>query len=119
MAKKKRKASHRWVRNVKTDSTHPPEHTFDQPAEKIAEIMADPKISPKGLGSAIRMVQYYVNRGGKGLSASRKRELEKAKQLLQEKREREGGKKPRKKSKKKAAKSKRRTTKKRKKRQSA
>ena len=39
----------------------------------------------KGLGSAIRMVQYFINRGGKNLPASQKRELEKAKHLLQEK----------------------------------
>jgi hypothetical protein len=28
------------------------------------------------------MLTYFVNRGGKGLSASRRRELEKAKKLL-------------------------------------
>jgi len=31
------------------------------------------------------MIQYFINRGGKGLSASRKRELEKAKRILQAK----------------------------------
>jgi hypothetical protein len=35
------------------------------------------------------MIQYFINRGGKGLSASRKEELERAKKLLQE-REKEG-----------------------------
>ncbi|HEX4131506.1 MAG TPA: DUF3175 domain-containing protein [Pirellulales bacterium] len=79
----------RWVKDVKTVSTFPPEHMFDQPAEEIAKTMADPKVSPKGLGSAIRMVQYFINRGGKGLSAKRQRELEKAKKLLQERREKE------------------------------
>jgi hypothetical protein len=29
------------------------------------------------------MVQFFINRGGKGLSAARKRELEKAKTILQ------------------------------------
>lgn len=76
---------HRWVRKVKTVSTFPPEGTFSQDAESIARIMASKKVSPKGLGSAIRMVQYFINRGGKGLTAARKRELEKAKHLLQEK----------------------------------
>jgi tRNA(adenine34) deaminase len=47
--------------------------------------MATKKVSPKGLGSAIRMVQFYINRAGKTLSATRKRELEKAKEILQEK----------------------------------
>jgi tRNA(adenine34) deaminase len=86
----------RWVKSVKTVSTFPPEGTFDKPAKEVARIMARPSVSPKGLGSAIRMVQYFINRGGKGLSATRKRELDKAKHLLQEKRDRQkehGGKK--------------------------
>jgi len=47
--------------------------------------MASRKVSPKGLGSAIRMIQYFINRSGKDLSASRKRELEKARRILQDK----------------------------------
>ena len=47
--------------------------------------MATKKVSPKGLGSAIRMVQFYINRAGKNLPAARKRELEQAKRILQEK----------------------------------
>lgn len=77
----------RWVKKVKTESTFPPPETFNQPAKKIAQTMADPKVSPKGLGSAIRMVQYFINRGGKNLSATRRRELERAKQLLQKMRD--------------------------------
>jgi len=30
----------------------------------------------------MRMLTYYINRGGKNLSSSRKKELEKAKELL-------------------------------------
>jgi tRNA(adenine34) deaminase len=47
--------------------------------------MASKKVSPKGIGSGIRMIQFFINRAGKGLPAKRKRELEKAKKLLQEK----------------------------------
>jgi tRNA(adenine34) deaminase len=54
-------------------------------SETIAKTMASKKVSPKGIGSGIRMIQYFVNRGGKGLSPTRKRELEKAKKMLQEK----------------------------------
>jgi Protein of unknown function (DUF3175) len=43
------------------------------------------EVRPKGIASGIRMIQYFINRGGKGLSAARKRELEKAKHLLQQK----------------------------------
>jgi tRNA(adenine34) deaminase len=100
MAKTKRKAtkksgkrSHRkgsdrkWSSKVKAVSTYPPEGLYTKDAETIARVMATKKVSPKGLGSAIRMVQFYINRAGKDLPASRKRELEKAKRILQEKNE--------------------------------
>jgi hypothetical protein len=73
----------KWVRDVKTVSTFPPAGTFSQDAQTIARIMADPKVSPKGLGSGIRMIQFFINRAGKHLPPERKQELEKAKQLLQ------------------------------------
>ena len=43
-------------------------------------------MSPRGIGSGIRMIQYFINRAGKSLSITRKRELEKAKRILQRKR---------------------------------
>jgi hypothetical protein len=73
-----------WVAKVKTVSTFPPRDTFNQDAETIAKTMASKKVSPKGLGSGIRMIQYFINRAGKNLPAARKRELEKAKRILQE-----------------------------------
>jgi hypothetical protein len=78
----------KWSAKVKTVSTYPPKDLYTKDAETIARVMATKKVSPKGLGSAIRMVQFYINRAGKTLSATRKRELEKAKHMLQEKAER-------------------------------
>jgi tRNA(adenine34) deaminase len=75
----------RWVREVKTVSTFPPPGTFNKDARTIARIMASRKVSPKGIGSGIRMIQYFINRAGKGLSAQRKQELEQAKRILQAK----------------------------------
>jgi tRNA(adenine34) deaminase len=75
----------KWVRTVKTVSTAPPKDLFTKDAQTIAETMAKKSVSPKGIGSGVRMIQYFINRGGKNLSAARKRELEKAKQLLQKK----------------------------------
>jgi hypothetical protein len=75
-------AGRKWSAKVKTASTFPPEELY---TKEIARQMASKKVSPKGLGSAIRMVQFYINRAGKNLSATRKRELEKAKHILQEK----------------------------------
>ncbi len=73
-----------WVRKVKTDSTHPPPGTFTGSAQQIADTMAEKDVSPKGLGSAIKMIQYFINRGGKNLPETRRRELEKAKKILQQ-----------------------------------
>jgi Protein of unknown function (DUF3175) len=73
----------RWVRKVTTDSTHPPSGTFTGSAETIARTMARKDVSPRGLGSGIRMIQYFINRGGKNLSARRRAELERAKRILQ------------------------------------
>lgn len=79
----------KWIQKVRTASTFPPPGTFARSAEAIARLMADPAVSPKGLGSAIRMVQYYINRSGRRLPEARRQELEKAKHLLQEMRRRQ------------------------------
>ena len=78
----KKSAQKRWVAKVKTDSTHPPPGLFTRKASAIARALASQKVSPKGAGSGMRMLTYYINRAGKGLSASRRRELERAKSLL-------------------------------------
>jgi tRNA(adenine34) deaminase len=69
---------------VKTVSTFPPKEAFTKDAQTVATTMASKKVSPKGLGSAVRMVQFFINRAGKNLPTSRKRELEKAKRILQD-----------------------------------
>jgi tRNA(adenine34) deaminase len=74
-----------WVSNVRTVSTFPPKGIFSKDAATIAKVMASKKVSPKGIGSGIRMIQFFINRAGKGLSPERKQELEKAKELLQAK----------------------------------
>jgi tRNA(adenine34) deaminase len=82
----KKGSDRKWSGKVKTVSTFPPKDLYTKDAETIARVMATKKVSPKGLGSAIRMVQFYINRAGKSLSTDRKRELEKAKEILQTKR---------------------------------
>jgi hypothetical protein len=72
----------RWVATVKTDSTHPPEGLFTKSAPTIARALASKKVSPKGPASGLRMLTYFINRGGKGLPSDRRAELEKAKELL-------------------------------------
>ena len=66
-------------------STFPPEGIFTNNAETIAHVMSSKEVSPKGIGSGIRMVQFYINRAGKNLPPSRKAELEKAKEIMRRK----------------------------------
>jgi hypothetical protein len=80
------RAKRRWVQKVTTVSTAPPTGTFTRSAREIARIMARPDVSPKGLGSGIRMIQYFINRAGTHLTPRRRKELERAKRILQRKR---------------------------------
>ena len=72
----------RWVAGVTTDSTHPPEGLFTKSAAEIARSLASKRVSPKGPSSGMRMLNYFINRGGKNLSKTRLAELERAKRLL-------------------------------------
>jgi hypothetical protein len=72
----------KWVSKVTTESTYPPEGLFTKDPETIARQLASKKVSPKGPGSGMRMLTYFINRAGKGLTVTRKAKLEKAKQLL-------------------------------------
>ncbi len=89
MVERKKK---RWVAKVKTASTYPPEGLFTKDAATIARTLASKKVSPKGPASGMRMLMFFINRAGRGLSAARRAELEKAKKLLSERvrRAREG-----------------------------
>lgn len=77
-----RKPTKRWVARVTTDSTHPPAGLFKKDAATIARALASRKVSPKGPGSGMRMLTYFINRAGRGLSPSRRAELQRAKALL-------------------------------------
>jgi len=72
----------RWVSRVKTDSTHPPAGLFTKDAPTIARTLRSRKVSPKGPASGLRMLTYFINRAGKGLSRARRAELERAKRIM-------------------------------------
>lgn len=74
----------KWSHNVKTVSTYPPEGLFTKAPETIARTLASKKVSPKGPGSGMRMLTFFINRAGRNLSASRKADLQRAKELLSE-----------------------------------
>ena len=81
-ARRKPTGKTRWVAKVHTDSTHPPPGLFSKSAPVIAKALASQKVSPKGPGSGMRMLTFFINRAGRALSASRRAELERAKILL-------------------------------------
>jgi tRNA(adenine34) deaminase len=72
-----------WVRTVTTVSTAPPEGLFTKDARTIARTLASPRVSPKGITSGLRMLMFFINRAGRGLSRRRRAELVRAKRLMQ------------------------------------
>jgi tRNA(adenine34) deaminase len=83
------KTGKKWSHKVKTVSTFPPEGVFTKDAKTIARSLGSKKVSPKGIGSGIRMIQFFINRAGKDLPGERREELEKAKHILQDRKQRE------------------------------
>lgn len=79
------KPKKKWVASVRTDSTHPAPGLFNKDANTIAEELASASVSPRGPGSGMRMLTYYINRAGHNLPESRRAELERAKRLLHKK----------------------------------
>ena len=79
MAKRNRK---RWSASVKTESTYPPAGLFNKDAATIARTLASKRVSPKGPGSGMRMLTFYINRAGQNLSPRRRAVLNRAKSLL-------------------------------------
>ena len=80
----KRKRVNRWSANVHTESTYPEKGLFTKDASTIVRSLASKKTSPKGPASGMRMLNFYINRAGHNLSASRKTELQRAKLILSE-----------------------------------
>lgn len=73
-----------WVHTVTTVSTFPRAGLFTKDARTIAKALASKRVSPKGITSGLRMLLFFINRAGRGLSAARRAELLKAKRLMQE-----------------------------------
>ena len=87
----KRKAAPRrkWSAKVHAKSTHPPEGLFKKSAGVIVRTPASSEVSPKGPESGMRMLSFYINRAGRNLDPKQRAELEKAKELLHKRVERD------------------------------
>jgi Protein of unknown function (DUF3175) len=83
-SRRARGTGRRWSQGVTTTSTHPGAGLFTKDARTIARRMGSRRVSPKGIGSGIRMIQFFMNRAGSKLAAPRRRVLERAKKILQE-----------------------------------
>jgi tRNA(adenine34) deaminase len=67
---------------ARVESMGSPIALFAQDAETIADSLASKSLYPQGPASGMRILTFYINRAGRGMSASRRRNLEKAKKLL-------------------------------------
>jgi hypothetical protein len=65
------------------DATFFPEGTLSKSASHIVKIAKSKRYAPKGIGSAIRYLTYFLNRGGEGLSKTQRRNIERARKTLQ------------------------------------
>ena len=57
---------------------------FAKDPETIVEYLSSRELSPEGPASGMRLLAFYISHAAKGLSASQRKNLEKAKKLLDE-----------------------------------
>jgi hypothetical protein len=74
---------------LKTDSARPTAGLFAKNPQAIADTLASKEVSPQGAASGMRLLTFYINYSAKRLSASKLRNLEKARKLLAAQMERE------------------------------
>lgn len=67
---------------MNSDFDRMPANLFAKPPETIVEMLSSKESFPQGAASGMRVLSFYIARSGKGLSATRRRNLEKARKLL-------------------------------------
>ena len=60
-----------------------PSGTMDKSAKDIYKVAKNRRYVPKGDGSAIRYLTYYLNRGGSNIPAAKRKRIEHARRMLQ------------------------------------
>ena len=77
----RQRRSRYWVQNVTTTAIAVPEGTMTRSARQIADILCT--YNPRGSATSInRFIQFYINRGGRGIPAARRRALKQAMALI-------------------------------------
>jgi len=79
---KKQRGKERWVQTVTSVLTFPPSKIFTKDAASIARSLGSKKVSPKGIGSGIRMIQYFINRGGRDSPRQEKKSWRRQKEFF-------------------------------------
>ena len=67
---------------MKSDPDRMPPNLFAEPPEKIVEVLTSRDSFPRGAASGMRVLSFYMAQAGRGLTSSRRRNLEKAKKML-------------------------------------
>jgi hypothetical protein len=67
---------------LKSDSDRMPANLFAEPPEKIVEVLSSKEAFPQGAASGMRVLTFYISHSAKGISSTRRRNLEKAKRML-------------------------------------
>ena len=75
--------SKNWVKTVTTSAVDVPEGTMNKPARQVADVLLR-KNNGKTPGSINRYIQFYLNRGGTGISQTRKKTLTRAMALIRD-----------------------------------
>ena len=78
-----KKRSKNWVKTVTTSAIDVPEGTMNKPAKQVAAALLR-KNKGKPPGSINRYIQFYLNRGGSGISQTRRKTLKRAMELIRE-----------------------------------
>lgn len=82
MTKEEKEKRGYWVHKVTTDVVAVPKDSMKLPAKEMANLLLKINTYPGCHGSINRYLQYYLNRGGKGIPKERYEEIRKAQEII-------------------------------------
>lgn len=82
MTKEEKEKKGYWVHTVTTDVVAVPPGSMKLSAKKMADLLLKINTYPGSHGSINRYLQYYLNRGGRGIPKERYDEVRKAQEII-------------------------------------
>jgi hypothetical protein len=79
-----------WVNTVTTDTVAVPLGTMTKEPEEMADILLAHNQYPGVHGSINRYIQFYLNRGGKGISKERYEKCRQAMEIIRKRKDASG-----------------------------